>query len=291
MAGLKEIRTRIASVRSTRKITSAMKMVAAAKLKKAQDRIIALRPYASQLDMLLAHLQQSLEGEIEHPLIESREAEKVLIVLFTSNRGLCGAFNTNAFKKARDLANEKYPQQLAKGNVHFYSLGKKGEELLNLADYKVGLSAHELLDKDFKEIGAFGSDLMGLYMEKKYDRIEFVYNRFKNAAVQELVSENFLPLSLEEEEDAGNKFTDYIFEPGPEKLIVDLVPKALKVKLFKVMLETIASEHGARMTAMHQATDNANELIDELTLHYNKARQAAITKEILDIVGGAEALN
>jgi len=290
MAGLKEIRIRIASVKSTRKITSAMKMVAAARLRKAQDRIIMMRPYALQLDKILTSLQQSLEGELEHPLIDSREAGKVLIVLLTSNRGLCGAFNSNALKRAVSLAGSKYADQLARGNVHFYSVGKKGADLLESGGYKVEAENHELLDHGFKEISVFTDELMNFYIEGKYDRIEFVYNKFKNAAIQELVSENFLPLQLEDSEEQGKKPVNYIFEPAPESLILDLVPKSLKIKMFKVILESVASEHGARMTAMHQATDNANELIQELTLHYNKARQAAITKEILDIVGGAEAL-
>ncbi len=291
MANLKEIRIRIASVKSTRKITSAMKMVAAAKLRKSQDKIIRMRPYANKLDDIILSLQHSLEGEIEHPLIQDREPNKVLIVLLTSNRGLCGAFNSNAVKLALNLAHTKYRKQLEKGELSFFSIGKKGAEQLNIRGYKIEGENHELInDQGFKEISEFATSLMNYFVEEKFDRIEFVYNQFKNAVVQELVSENFLPLKLEEEDAVKQKFVDYIYEPNPGSLIISLVPKSLKIKVFKSILDSIASEHGARMIAMHQATDNANDMIQELTLHYNKARQAAITKEILDIVGGAEAL-
>ena len=285
MANLKEIRIRIASVKSTRKITSAMKMVAAAKLRKSQDKIVRMRPYANKLDDIIKSLQQSLEGEIEHPLIQDREPNKVLIVLLTSNRGLCGAFNTNAVKMALNLAHTKYPNQLEKGELSFFSIGKKGAEQLSTRGYKIERENHDLIDnKGFEEISEFADSLMNYFIEEKFDRIEFVYNQFKNAAVQELISENFLPLKLEKDDSDKKKFVDYIYEPDPNSLIINLVPRSLKIKVFKSILDSIASEHGARMTAMHQATDNANELIQELTLHYNKARQAAITKEILDIV-------
>ncbi|MEA1896843.1 MAG: ATP synthase F1 subunit gamma [Bacteroidota bacterium] len=291
MANLKEIRIRIASVKSTRKITSAMKMVAAAKLRKSQDKIVRMRPYANKLDDIILSLQQSLEGEIEHPLTQDREPNKVLIVVFTSNRGLCGAFNSNAVKLALNLAHTKYQKQLDKGELSFFSVGKKGAEQLSVRGYKIERENHELLEgKGFEEISEFASELMNYFVEEKFDRIEFVYNQFKNAVVQKLISENFLPLKLENDDSVKKKFVDYIYEPNPSSLIINLVPKSLKIKVFKSILDSIASEHGARMTAMHQATDNANDLIQELTLHYNKARQAAITKEILDIVGGAEAL-
>ena len=291
MANLKEIRIRIASVKSTRKITSAMKMVAAARLRKSQDKIIRMRPYANKLNDIIISLQQNLEGEIEHPLTQDREPNKVLIVLLTSNRGLCGAFNSNAVKMALNLAHTRYQKQLEKGELSFFSIGKKGAEQLSIKGYKIEGKNHELINNPgFEEISEFASDLMNYFVEEKFDRIEFVYNQFKNAVVQELISENFLPLKLEKDNSGKKKFVDYIYEPDPSSLIIDLVPKSLKIKVFKSILDSIASEHGARMTAMHQATDNANDLIQELTLHYNKARQAAITKEILDIVGGAEAL-
>lgn len=291
MANLKEIRIRIASVKSTRKITSAMKMVAAARLRKSQDKIIRMRPYANKLDEIIISLQQSLEGEIEHPLTQDREPNKVLIVILTSNRGLCGAFNTNVVKLALNLAHTKYQKQLEKGKLSFFSIGKKGAEQLSIKGYKIEGENHELLNNQgFEEISKFASELMKYFVEEKFDRIEFVYNQFKNAVVQELINENFLPLKLEKEDSDKKKFVDYIYEPDPSSLVINLVPKSLKIKVFKSILDSIASEHGARMTAMHQATDNANDLIQELTLHYNKARQAAITKEILDIVGGAEAL-
>ncbi len=289
MANLKEIRIRIASVKSTRKITSAMKMVSAAKLRKSQDRILQLRPYAGNIDNILLSLQQSMEGEIEHPLIQSREPAKVLIIVISSNRGLCGAFNSNSVKNAINLAHSKYSEQMNKGQLYFYAVGKKGADLLKGKGYQLEGESNDLVDgKSFSEISSFAGEIMNYYTEKKFDRIELVYNKFKNAAVQELIDENFLPLKMEEQEE--KKFVDYIFEPDAQSLILNLVPKALKIKIFKVILESIASEHGARMTAMHQATDNANELIQDLSLQYNKARQAAITKEILDIVGGAEAL-
>ena len=291
MANLKEIRIRIASVKSTRKITSAMKMVAAARLRKSQDKITRMRPYANKLDDIILSLQQSLEGEIEHPLTQDREPHKVLIVVLTSNRGLCGAFNSNAVKMAMNLAHTKYQEQLEKGELSFFSIGKKGAEQLSIRGYTIEGENHELLnDRSFEEISEFANNLMNYFVDEKFDRIEFVYNQFKNAAVQKLISESFLPLKLENDDSDKKKFVDYIYEPAPSSLIINLVPKSLKIKVFKSILDSIASEHGARMTAMHQATDNANDLIQELTLQYNKARQAAITKEILDIVGGAEAL-
>ncbi len=291
MANLKEIRIRIASVKSTRKITSAMKMVAAARLRKSQDKIIRMRPYANKLDDIILSLQQSLEGEIEHPLTQDREPHKVLIVVLTSNRGLCGAFNSNAVKMAMNLAHTKYQKQLEKGELSFFSIGKKGAEQLSIRGYTIEGENHELLNgQSFEEISEFANELMNYFVNNEFDRIEFVYNQFKNAAVQKLISESFLPLKLENDDSDKKKFVDYIYEPAPSSLIINLVPKSLKIKVFKSILDSIASEHGARMTAMHQATDNANDLIQELTLHYNKARQAAITKEILDIVGGAEAL-
>lgn len=291
MANLKEIRIRIASVKSTRKITSAMKMVAAARLRKSQDKIIRMRPYANKLDDIILSLQQSLEGEIEHPLTQDREPHKVLIVVLTSNRGLCGAFNSNAVKMAINLAHTKYQKQLEKGELSFFSIGKKGAEQLSIRGYTIEGENHELLNgQSFEEISEFANELMNYFVNNEFDRIEFVYNQFKNAAVQKLISESFLPLKLENDDSDKKKFVDYIYEPAPSSLIINLVPKSLKIKVFKSILDSIASEHGARMTAMHQATDNANDLIQELTLQYNKARQAAITKEILDIVGGAEAL-
>jgi F-type H+-transporting ATPase subunit gamma len=291
MAGLKEIRTRIASVKSTQKITSAMKMVAAARLRKSQDKIIRLRPYANKLDEILASIQKSLEGEIENVLIQDREPNKVLIVLVTSNRGLCGAFNSNAIKLALHLARETYGEQLKNNNLSFYAIGKKGADFLQLKKYLIEEINYEVFEElSFENIAVLAQQFIDQYVEGKFDRIEFVYNQFRNAAIQDVITEKFLPLEISEEEGNTRKFIDYIFEPDQKFLVENLIPKSLKIKMFKIILDSFTAEHGARMTAMHQATDNAIELISELTLYYNQARQAAITKELLDIVGGAEAL-
>ena len=291
MAGLKEIRTRIASISSTRKITSAMKMVAAAKLRKSQDKIIQLRPYANKLDEILINVQKSLEGEMDNPLIQDRKPEKVLIVLVTSNRGLCGAFNANATKKAVSLAKETYSEQLKNGNLSFFAIGKKGADFLTSKKYQLAEVNNDIFNNlDFENAGNIAQQLMDQFVEGKFDRIDFVYNQFKNAAVQNLLTETFLPLKMEEKEEKPSKYFDYIIEPDENYLVQNLIPKSLKIKVFKILVDSYTSEHGARMTSMHQATDNANELIREMSLHYNKARQAAITKELLDIVGGAEAL-
>jgi len=291
MAGLKEIRTRIASVKSTQKITSAMKMVAAARLRKSQEKIIRLRPYANKLDEILASIQKSLEGEIENVLIQDREPNKVLIVLVTSNRGLCGAFNSNAIKRALHLARETYGEQMKNNNLTFYAIGKKGADFLQLKKYLIEKINYEVFEElSFENIAVLAQQLIDQYVEGKFDHIEFVYNQFRNAAIQDVITEKFLPLEISEEEGNARKFIDYIFEPDQKFLVENLIPKSLKIKMFKIILDSFTAEHGARMTAMHQATDNAIELIRELTLYYNQARQAAITKELLDIVGGAEAL-
>ena len=291
MAGLKEIRTRIASVKSTQKITSAMKMVAAARLRKSQEKIIRLRPYANKLDEILASIQKSLEGEIENVLIQDREPNKVLIVLVISNRGLCGAFNSNAIKRALHLARETYGEQMKNNNLTFYAIGKKGADFLQLKKYLIEKINYEVFEElSFENIAVLAQQLIDQYVEGKFDHIEFVYNQFRNAAIQDVITEKFLPLEISEEEGNARKFIDYIFEPDQKFLVENLIPKSLKIKMFKIILDSFTAEHGARMTAMHQATDNAIELIRELTLYYNQARQAAITKELLDIVGGAEAL-
>lgn len=291
MAGLKEIRTRIASVKSTRQITSAMKMVAAARLRKSQDRIIKLRPYAEKLTQILTGLAGNYEGDLDNPLLINREPESVLILLVTSNRGLCGAFNANAIKSALKLAHETYSRQFESGKVSFFAVGKKGADFLKQKGYPLEGSDVSMFEQGFEAASDFAGKLMDYFVSKKYDRIELVYNQFKNAAVQNLKTERFLPLALEEEETKiTDRQFDYIYEPDQTNLIQNLIPRMLKIQLFKVILDSLAAEHGARMTAMHLATDNADELIRELTLHYNKARQATITKEILDIVGGAEAL-
>jgi len=268
-----------------------MKMVAAAKLRKSQDKIIQLRPYANKLDEILINVQKSLEGVMENPLIMDRKPEKVLIVLVTSNRGLCGAFNANAVRGALSLAKETYSEQLKNGNLSFFAIGKKGADFLKSKKYQLAEVNNDIFENlDFENAANIAQQLIDQFVKGEYDRIDFVYNQFKNAAVQNLLTDTFLPLKLEEDEEKPSKYFDYIIEPDENYLVQNLIPKSLKIKVFKILVDSYTSEHGARMTSMHQATDNANELIREMSLHYNKARQAAITKELLDIVGGAEAL-
>ena len=289
MANLKEVRTRIESVNSTMQITSAMKLVAASKLRRAQGAILQLRPYAQKLQEFLQGLSTGLDQSDEAVYSDTRQVNKVLLVVVTSNRGLCGAFNTNVIKKVETLIKTTYKDQYAAGNVSLYCIGKKGAEYFNNHNYPVvteDLSLFEHLDYD--NALPIAESLMADFAEKKYDRIEIIYNQFKNAAVQVLVHEQFLPILPPEGDD--NLQADYIFEPNKEDIVNELVPKSLKIQFFKALLDSFASEHGARMTAMHMATDNATELIKELKLSYNKARQASITNEILEIVSGAEAL-
>ncbi len=284
MANLKEIRIRIASVSSTMQITSAMKMVAAAKLKKAQDAITAMRPYANKLTELLQGLSSNLGSEGISIYAEQREVKKILLVVFTSNRGLCGAFNSNIIKEAISLIEGEFSDK----QVDLVTVGKKANDLLGKS-YTVIADHSEIYDNlNFENVADIAEDLMNFYAECQYDQIVLLYNRFKNAATQIVTKEQFLP--IESEENTGIE-TDYIFEPSSAEIVIQLIPKSLKTQLFKSVRDSYASEHGARMTAMHKATDNASELKDELTLTYNKARQAAITKEILEIVGGAEALS
>ncbi len=296
MAALKEIRTRIASVKSTRQITQAMKMVAAAKLRKSQGKIISLRPYANKMSEVMASIRKGLENDVEIPLMEDRPPEKVLIILVTSNRGLCGAFNANAINQALQVATTGYAEQWKKKQVSFFAIGKRGADFLASKGYPLAGTNNEIFDKlTFANVTELEESFVQMFLSKKYDRIDFVYNRFKNAAVHLLTHETFLPVSEPEEKEETpspkeKNVADYIFEPDKDSLLGELVPKSLRIQFFKVLLDSFTAEHGARMTAMHQATDNANEMIRELTLHYNKARQAAITREILDIVGGAEAL-
>lgn len=286
MANLKEIRNRIASVSSTMQITSAMKMVSAAKLKKAQDAITAMRPYASTLTELIQNLSGSLDGETQNPYTHIREKQNVLVVAITSNRGLCGAFNANIIKKTRHLLKEVYTDQ----NVSLLTIGKKGSELLEKTGKVV--SSHDALfdELTYNNVGEVAQQIMDQFEEKVYDEVVLVYNRFKNAATQIVEIEPFLPIIAETATEATAS-ADYIFEPSQEEIVHELLPKSLKIQFFKALRDSFASEHGARMTAMHKATDNATELRDQLKLTYNKARQAAITNEILEIVGGAEALN
>lgn len=291
MAGLKEIRTRIASVKTTRQVTSAMKMVSAAKLKKAQDAILQIRPYAEKLHQILTSLSASLENVEDSVFTQERNPEKVLIVLVSSNRGLCGGFNSNITKKAIELVKTKYSKQIQLDNIEFMCLGKQGERQLKHRGMKVVGNKNEIFDDlTFENVNAIASEIMKAFTEGSYDRVEIVYNQFKNAAVQVQASEQFLPVEIEEEQDVKNTNYDFIYEPSKEYIIQELIPRSLKIQFYKALLDSNAAEQGARMTAMHQATDNATSLLGDLTLQYNKARQATITNEILEIVSGAEAL-
>lgn len=292
MANLKAIRLRIASVKSTRQITSAMKMVAAAKLRKAQDKIVRLRPYANKLHEILVNLSQSLAGtEIANIYSRQGAPEKILIVVITSNRGLCGAFNSNVIKEARRLAAENYSEQYHKGCVEFLTVGKKGFDALRKLNLRITGENNDLLnDVNFENVSVLAEQIMDGYVRGDYDRVELVYNHFKNAAVQLLTTEVFLPVETVPEGENAHAPVDYIYEPDKKSIISELIPKSLKIQFYKAILDSYVAENGARMTAMHKATDNASEMIRELTLQYNKARQAAITSQILEVVSGAEAL-
>lgn len=283
MANLKEIRNRISSVSSTMQITSAMKMVSAAKLKKAQDAITAMRPYSNKLTEILQSLSSSMDSD--NKFSQNREVKKVLIVSITSNRGLCGGFNSNILKKSTELANTTYKDN----DVSFVAIGKKGNDFLQKS-FNVDSNHIDIFDNlNMSNVSLIAESLMSKFVNEEFDKIDIIYNKFKNAATQIVVNEQFLPIS--KNEDTSNNNLDYVFEPSKSEIIEELIPKSLKNQLFKAIRDSWASEHGARMTAMHKATDNATELRDELKLVYNQARQAAITNEILEIVGGAEALN
>jgi len=284
MANLKEIRNRIASIGSTMQITSAMKMVSAAKLKKAQDAIVQMRPYANKLTELLQNLSANAE-DIESPYSEQRDVKNVLLVAITSNRGLCGGFNSNVIKETVRVAQTNYADK----NVSLYTIGKKGNDLLSKKFTVIG-NQNGLFDTlTFENASLVAEELMQLFVDGTYDKIEIIYNQFKNAATQLVQVEQFLPLVATVSETSSS--VNYVFEPNQVDIVTELMPKSLKMQLYKSVRDSYASEHGARMTAMHKATDNATELRDDLLLTYNKARQAAITNEILEIVGGAEALN
>ena len=285
MANLKEIRNRITSIGSTMQITSAMKMVSAAKLKKAQDAITAMRPYSNKLTELLQSLSATLEGDVGSVYAQKREVKKVLLVVVTSNRGLCGAFNSSVIKNALDIIHTTYVNQ----KVDIITIGKKANDLLSKKHNVVANYSDLFDDLTFDNTAKIAESLMEQYADGSYDHIEIVYNRFKNAATQITTNEQFLPIVSEASNENVN--LDYIFEPSKIEIVEGLIPKSLKTQLYKSVRDSYASEHGARMTAMHKATDNATELRDQLKLSYNKARQAAITNEILEIVGGAEALN
>ncbi len=292
MANLKEVRNRIVSVGSTMQITSAMKMVSAAKLKRAQDAITQMRPYANKLKEILQNLSASLDTS-ENVYARKTEAKKVLLVVVSSNRGLAGAFNANVIKRAWTLIRTDY----ANAKVSILPIGKKANDAFRRTEHIVKSdnlpeSASELFDGlNFTSVAALAEKVMATFVSGEFDKVEIIYNQFKNAAVQIIVNEEFLPINTTESAASTGSSVEYIFEPGKKEIVSDLIPRSLKTQFYKAILDSHASEHGARMTAMHKATDNAKEIQRELKISYNKARQAAITNEILEIVAGAEALN
>ncbi|MDN3587940.1 ATP synthase F1 subunit gamma [Pedobacter aquatilis] len=294
MANLKEVRNRIASVQSTQQITKAMKMVSAAKLKRATNAIIALRPYATKLKEILENLSASLEGS-SSPFIQEREPNKVLIVTVSSNRGLAGAFNMNVIKAANNLIAEKYSKQLQNGNVSIISIGKKTQDFYEKRKYNVIGNNNEIFSAlTFENVTKITDAIMAGFEKGEFDRVEVVYNRFRNAAVQYITTEQLLPLQKADETaktEVKSTNVDYILEPSKEEIVEQLIPKSIKIQLYKAVLDSHASEHGARMTSMDKATENAGELLKALKLSYNQARQAAITTELTEIVSGAAALN
>lgn len=295
MANLKEVRTRINSVNSTMQITSAMKMVSASKLRKSQNAIVLLRPYASKLQEIIQAVATSgRDGVFAKEHKKNAEDEKILIIPVASNKGLCGVFNVNVIRETTKVIKNDYQTQLEKGNVDILCISRKVEETLRFRKNPVVGSKNELLDKlSYESTVPFAEKLMNDFQEERYDRIVFIYNKFKSAGSQTIVKEQFLPLtsdvSIKKDENNINEI-EYIFQPSKEELINSLIPKYLKLQLYKILLDSLTSEHGARMVAMTQATDNAAELLKELNLSYNKARQSAITNEIIEIVSGADAL-
>jgi F-type H+-transporting ATPase subunit gamma len=292
MANLKAIRIRITSVKSTRQITSAMKMVSAAKLRKAQDKIVRLRPYANKLFDILVSLSQSLlDSEVDNEYGRISPPDKVLIVVITSNRGLCGAFNANVIKEARRIVSEKYYDQFRNGNLKLLTIGKKGFDFFRKQSVKLLPEQNSLLNNlTFDNVSKVADQVMNSFTSGEFDRVELIYNQFKNAAVQNLTYEVFLPVQTVPAGKGISLPVDYIYEPTQEEIVKELIPKSLKIQFYKAILDSFVAEHGARMTAMHKATDNATGMIRDLTLLYNKARQAAITNQILEVVSGAEAL-
>ena len=292
MANLKAIRIRIASFKSTRQITSAMKMVSAAKLRKAQDKIVRLRPYANKLHDLLVNLSLSLsDSEIENVYGRIAPPEKILLVVITSNRGLCGAFNTNVINETRRVISEKYPDQFRKGDLKILAIGKKGFDYFRRQKAIMLPDQNNLFnDLTFDNVNVVAEQVMSSFTTLEFDRVELIYNQFKNAAVQNLTNEVFLPVEAVTAGIPNTTPADYIYEPDQEEIIKELIPKSLKIQFYKAILDSFVAEHGARMTAMHKATDNATSMIRDMTLVYNKARQATITNQILEVVSGAEAL-
>jgi F-type H+-transporting ATPase subunit gamma len=295
MANLKEIRLRITSVKSTQQVTSAMKMVSAAKLRKAQDAIIQMRPYAEKLQGIIAQVSQNIEAGANKKYAKRDQVKRVLLIAVTSNRGLCGGFNSNIVKKITELVNDTYSDYYRQGTLDIFAIGKKAIDGLKSRGIAVSESNIKLYDSpNFATVSELALSVMDAYSTGKYDHVVIVYNQFKNAAVQNLMVEQFLPVEIEKpkgtSQSAIGPVLDYFYEPSMEGIVEAVIPKSLKIQFFKAILDSIASEHGARMTAMHKATDNASDLIKDLNLTYNKARQASITNEILEIVGGANAL-
>lgn len=294
MPSLKEVRGRIVSVSSTQQITKAMKMVAAAKLRRAQDSILRMRPYAQRLGTILSNLSQLTEGAVQNVYTQKREVNRVLLVVVTSDRGLAGAFNSNIIKEVTSLVNGRYRSQFNAGRVDFMTIGRKGTDALTKRAYNVNTDySGTFLNLSFDTVRAAAERIMDDFAAGTYDQVEIIYNEFKNVATQIVRTEQFLPIveKAPEEGAAGGQVLDYLFEPSEQEIIEQLIPKSLKIQVYKAVLESNAAEHGARMTAMDKATENAGDLLKELKLTYNRARQANITKEILEIVGGAEALS
>ncbi len=288
---LKEVRNRIKSVQSTQQITKAMKMVSAAKLRRAQDAITQMRPYAQKLQEMLSNIVSNTDGDVKMELAEARPVEKALIIVVTSDRGLCGGYNSNLIKLAKQIIKDKYAAQNAKGNVQVLPIGKKGYEHFTKNGFKVIDAYWDIFSGlSFDKVQTAAQYAMTAFANKEIDAVELVYSEFKNAATQRFVSEHFLPVQKVAKVD-GQKNADFIFEPNKDVLIAELMPKILNTQLFKATLDAHASEHGARMTAMDKASDNANELLKSLKISYNRARQAAITTELTEIVSGAAALN
>ncbi len=288
MGNLKEVRTRIASVSSTQQITSAMKMVSAAKFRRAQNAIVSMRPYDKQLSDIIRDI--NVEDGVDTPYHAVRDEKKVLLVVVTSNKGLCGAFNSNIIKEAN--ARIKHYQQKAGVELSLITIGKRASEFFSKHTTLVKSTFDDVLDKPtFDNVAAIAEDIMNRFCDKEYDKVEIVYNKFKNSLTQILSTEQFLPVMPDTKKDESKVQSDYIFEPSKQEILKEMIPLSLRSQFYRVVLDSLASEHGARMTAMQKATDNATELLKELKLTYNKARQSAITNEIIEIVSGAEALN
>ena len=288
MGNLKEVRTRIASVSSTQQITSAMKMVSAAKFRRAQNAIVSMRPYDKQLSDIIRDI--NVEDGVDTPYHAVRDEKKVLLVVVTSNKGLCGAFNSNIIKEAN--ARIKHYQQKAGVDLSMITIGKRASEFFSKHTTLVKSTFDDVLDKPtFDNVAAIAEDIMNRFCDKEYDKVEIIYNKFKNSLTQILSTEQFLPVMPDTKKDENKVQSDYIFEPSKQEILKEMIPLSLRSQFYRVVLDSLASEHGARMTAMQKATDNATELLKELKLTYNKARQSAITNEIIEIVSGAEALN